>query len=55
MSAKAFVQEQITSSKVVIFSKSYCPFCKVILAPCSRTFCSGMHHAREAAVLCTLI
>lgn len=28
MSEKAFVEEQISSNKVVVFSKSYCPYCK---------------------------
>lgn len=28
MSMKAFVEEQISSNKVVVFSKSYCPYCK---------------------------
>ncbi|VDL66847.1 unnamed protein product [Nippostrongylus brasiliensis] len=27
MSPKAFVDELIASNKVVVFSKSYCPFC----------------------------
>lgn len=27
--AKEFVDEQIKSNKVVVFSKSYCPYCKM--------------------------
>ena len=55
MSAEAFVQELINSNKVVVFSKSYCPYSKVTLAPRSRTFYSGMHRARESAILCDSI
>lgn len=28
MSAKQIVEEAITGNKIVIFSKSYCPYCK---------------------------
>lgn len=30
--AKAFVDEQIKQSTVVVFSKTYCPFCKMAKA-----------------------
>lgn len=37
--AKKFIQETIGKDKVVVFSKSYCPFCKMAIEALDKIGC----------------